>query len=207
MWWRSLTYFEWVRKLEGERKGEKVKERWKEETALQSLGVFSLHIQTLKVYWNVIMMSIWVSSGCSNVELGMGTRNNGDKTKSVLFFFNLTNLYERYMAVRYSYSVWMTSLQADKWMFAQRFVNKQQHFAMYVSSRGFYGYSIGLAGWATLVRLAGSSSWPTLNSPADWAEWAAWMIAWDLSIYLPSHLLPWERGGEKECLMIHCLHF
>ncbi len=40
----------------------------------------------------------------------------------------------------------------------------QSHFAMYGSSRGYYGYSISLAGWAILVRLAGSSSWPTLNS-------------------------------------------
>lgn len=42
------------------------------------------------------MMSICVSLGFFNVGLGMGTRNNGDKTKSVLFF-NRT-LYERYMA-------------------------------------------------------------------------------------------------------------
>lgn len=56
----------------------------------------------------------------------------------------------------------------------------------------------GLANWAILVRLAGSSSWPTLNSPADWAEWAAWMIAWDLSIYHSSHLVPawWGRGRQ-----------
>lgn len=75
--------------------------------------------------------------------------------------------------------------------------HSQSPSAMYGSSRGYYGYSMGSAGWAILVRLAGSSSWPTLNSPADWAEWAAWMIAWDLSIYHSLHLAPWRGGGRQ----------
>lgn len=80
--------------------------------------------------------------------------------------------------------------------------------------QGLYGYSMGSAGWAILVRLAGSSSWPTLNSPADWAEWAAWMIAWDLSIYHSLHLVPRRGGGGDEekliipiwnCATVHCV--
>lgn len=49
----------------------------------------------------------------------------------------------------------------------------------------------------------GSSSWPTVNSPADWAEWGAWMIAWDLPVFLLFTPGPSGGGVDKSTHNTH----